>query len=116
MTYKINGVEITLQPTSGRWIPRRSLGIDGLGHPIYPALRSYELQWGLLSDVEYNQLQTFFDAVISTGTAVVDLPKYGDSTYAFYSYSGCTLSEPEPSRFFAEHYTDVGLIINKIQT
>jgi len=116
MTYKVNGVEITLQPTTGRWLGRAVLGVTGLAHPVYPSLRSYELVWGAMTPAEFNQLQTFFNAVITTGSAVVDLPQYGASTYTFYSYSGCALQEPEASVYFTEHQMDVTLIINKVQT
>src|SRR5512139_239587 len=103
MTYKVGGTEISIQPTSGRWIPRDVIEYDGNGHPIYPRLREFELRWQLLDDTTTNQLQTFFNSVGVTGSVVVDLPKYGDSTYAFYAYSGCVLNEPEFGRYFVEN-------------
>ena len=83
-TYAINGTDITLPPTSGRWLPKEPLGIDGNGRAIYSGVRQFELEWQLISPSEYYQLQTFFDAVGNTGTVVVDLPKYGASSYIFY--------------------------------
>ncbi len=48
MTYKIQGVEIQ-QPTSGQWVRRENLGINGLGNAIYPAVREFEMRW-VISD------------------------------------------------------------------
>lgn len=116
MTYEINGTEITLQPTTGRWIRRRSLGEDGAGHPIYPAIRQFELRWGVMTPSNYEQLQTFFETVVTTGTISATLPKYGDPTYTFYTYTGCVLDEPKPAEYFTEHITDVVLLIRNIHT
>lgn len=116
MVYKINNTELLLQPTVGRWVRRPELGIDGAAHPIYPAVREFYLSWIGMSPADYNQLQNFFETVITTGTASVDLPEYGGSTYTFKTYSGCTLSEPEFSSYFAEHQLDASMLIHNIQT
>jgi hypothetical protein len=116
MTYKINNTELSLQPSRGRWIPRQAVGIDGSGHPVYPGVRQFELVWELTDITDFNQLQVFFNTVISTGTAVASLPKYGASTYVFYDYSGCTLGEPEMGEYFTEHHTRVKLLIANIST
>lgn len=115
-TYAINGTELLLQPTSGKWIDRPIKGFDGNGHPIYPAVREFELTWQLISMTDVAQLQTFFNSVSSTGTAVVDLPKWQTAPYQFYSYSGTTLGEPVISEFFEQHETDVSLLIYGIRT
>lgn len=115
MTYKINGTALTLQPTTGNWRPRESFGDDGNGHPIYSAYREFEFSWGLASPAEQSQLQTFFDSVITTGTAVIEVPKYGDSTYTFQAYSGCVLREPQQSNYFAEHITNMRLLATQIK-
>jgi len=115
-TYAINGTELTLQPTEGRWMPRESLGFTGDGHPDYVGVREFELTWQLISANDVNQLQNFFDALGITGTAVVDIPKYRDANYKFESYSGCTLSEPQMSSYFEKHETDVTLLIYGIIT
>lgn len=113
---KIQGTLLNLQPSSHNWIPRNSLGIDGGGHPIYPSVREYELKWDLMSISEYDQLINFYNAVSSTGSVVVDLPRYNNSSYTFYSYTGCTLQEPEIGGFFEECVQDVTLLILKIRT
>lgn len=116
MTYKINGTEIFIQPTNGKWMPREPLDYSGNGHAIYPALRKFEIHWQLLDDTTVGQLQDFFDAVGQTGTVVVDLPEYGASTYAFFAYSGCILEEPKFGDYFVEHSKDVFLTVRNIRT
>src|SRR4030067_3047001 len=109
MPYKINGTEITLQPTTGQWLAREEIARDGNGHPIYPAIREFEMTWQLISPTNVNQLQTFFDSVNPTGTVVAELPRYAFSSYTFYAYSGCAMTEPEYSTYFNQNYQDVSL-------
>ena len=115
MTYKINGVEFTLQPTAGQWINPEPRGLDGNGHPIYPATREFDIRWGIMGQDEFYEILQFFDAVYITGSAVVDLPRYRSSTYEFFPYSGCVLYEPEISEYFAGNVTVVRLLISNIR-
>lgn len=115
MVYRVNGTELTLQPTSGQWMPREELGRNGFGHPVYPAVREYEIRWVLKSPAEINQIQGFFNALSNTGTAIVDLPQFTAATYAFVSYTGCILGEPQLGPFFDENYRDVVLVISNIR-
>ena len=115
-TYAVNGTDITLPPTSGRWMPRESLGIDGNGRAIYPGVREFELRWQLISPSDYNQLQTFFSSIGNTGTVVVDLPQYGAASYLFYSYTGCVLREPETGQYFTENQLSAFLLVTNIRT
>lgn len=115
-TYAINGVNFLLSPTDGRWENRDQIDFDGNGHPIYPAPRTFVLTWGLAAPSDVKQLIDTYNALGNTGTAVFDLPKWGASGYLFYSYSGCTMSEPQIGKYFNEHITDVSLQINKITT
>lgn len=114
-TFAINGTEIHC-PTTHKWLERANLGITGDGHRMYPAIRQYELRWNLLPPEDFNELQTFYNSVKSTGTVVVSLPQYGASTYEFYNYSGCTLVEPYHGGFFSEYYQDVVLLVENIRT
>lgn len=116
MTYKLNGVELLIQPTSGRWIPRTAIGRDGRGHPIYPGVREFEMRWDLMYPSGTSQLQVVFDQVIVTGSAVVDLPRYNYPTYEFYAYTGCVLNEPEINAYFAENVTSVVMFISNVAT
>ena len=113
-SYKVNGVAFTIQPTTGRWLSREALGIDGNGHPVYPGVREFEIRWGLVSPSEYFQIQNFYGSVSNTGTVAVTLPMYGADTWRFGNYSGCSLNEPEPSEFFNEYYTDVVMLVTNI--
>lgn len=115
MAYKINGTTITLQPTEGNWVNRERVAVDGNQHPIYPALREFELKWDLVSASEFNQLLGFFNAVGTTGTAVVTLPKYGNASWLFYDYSGCVLSEPELGAYFETYGQSVKLLVSRIR-
>jgi len=116
MVYRVNGTQLLIEPTSGRWLPREMFGLDGNGHPIYSALRQFEINFGMLSPAQQNQLQGFFDSVITTGTAVVELPEYGAPTYTFREYSGCVLREPEQEQYFVENISEVFLLITNIST
>lgn len=115
-TFAINGTELLLQPTTGRWIPRDIMGFTGDGHPDYVGVREFEMTWQLISVNDAYQLQNFFDTLGITGTAVVDLPKYRSATYIFESYSGCTIGEAEMDVYFEQHETSMTLLIYGIVT
>ena len=116
MSYKINGTTLTLQPETGKWSDNEQIGVDGNGHAIYSATREFELQWGVMSMSEWNELNGLFSAIGSTGTAVVELPQYAGSSWAFHEYSGTVLREPRVGDFFEQHVTDVTMLIVKIKT
>jgi len=115
-SYALNGTNLTLQPTEGRWGERDSFGMDGSGHPIYPSVRTFELSWELISTSELQQVINFFNAVGNTGTVVADLPQYGAAAYQFYAYSGCTLNEVMVGAYFQEYVQDTKLLILNIRT
>ena len=112
-TYAINGVQ--LYPTSGKWVKREDIGIDGAGHPVYPAVRVFELKWDYLTPAEFAALQALYSAVATTGTCVARLPRYAAAVYEYHNYSGCVLHEPEVGEFFEEHYSDVLLLVANIR-
>lgn len=118
-------VPLLTQPSSGQWMPRETLGVDGNGHAIYPALREFELTWDFMDLDTAHQLQDFYDDMEVTGTVVVDLPLFNSDsihhanlsdTYNFFSYSGCVLREPEFSQYFEYARGDVKLLIVRIRT
>lgn len=113
-TYAINGTDLSIQPTSGRWLPQNMVGINGNGIPIYPRVREFEIRWNLTDPALAEQVRGYFAALQFTGTVVVDLPKYASSTYQFYSYSGCSLYQPERGTYFAEHITDIVMVVGNI--
>ena len=116
MTYKINGVELTTQPTGGSWMPRRRLGVDGAGHSVYPATYDYEMRWQLQYPVDFQQLWDFYNTISVTGTVVVDLPAFATGTYEFCSYTGCIVHEPEMREYFNQHHADVFWLVSNIRT
>jgi hypothetical protein len=115
-TYAINGTDLVLQPTTGKWIPRDSLGFDGAGHPIYPGVRQFEMTFALEEPSDFYQVQNYYNMTMNTGTVVVDLPKYGANTYIFFSYTGCVLQEPYADEYFSEYHTNVTLLITNVRT
>jgi hypothetical protein len=116
MAYKINGTDLTLQPTEGKWVDREEVGKDGNGRVIYSAPREFEMKFNLSSPSDWAQMRNFFSAIGSTGTVVVDLPEYGASAYQFRAYSGCILNEPTTGPYFEEHIGDFKLIVSRIIT
>jgi len=114
-TYAINGTDLLLQPTSGRWIPTSPLGITGDGHPIYSSIHEFEINWTLTSQLDLDQIQDFRDMIWLTGTASVDLPSYRGSAYVFQTYSGCSIFEPERGVYYSDHTTDFRIVIGNIR-
>ena len=116
MTYKINGAELSLQPTTGKWMPRLFIDVDGNGYPVYSAVREFEMMFQVATPEDFQQLQNAFNSLGVTGTAVVDLPTYATGTYTFFPYSGCVLREPEMAEYFSEHHMNVRFVISSIRT
>lgn len=115
-SFGVNGINFILQPTDSQWGNREELGIDGGGHPIYPAFREYELSWALARPEDVKQLIDVYRSVGNTGSATFDLPEWGADGYKFVSYSGCTMNEPKVGKYFNEYITDVKLTIMKVRT
>lgn len=116
MTYAIAGSTFARQPTAGRWLPRQRLSFSGTGHGVYTGVREFEIRWQLVTPSDFNEIQAFFDAIGTTGTSVVSLPKYGSATYEFFDYTGCVIQEPEVNRYLTEHQQEVVLLITNIRT
>ena len=116
MTYRINGVALTLQPEEGAWKDRNILNLDGNGHPLYPAPRQFEMKWGLMSIAEFDQIYTFFLSQGVTGTSVVDLPRWHSVIYEDFSYTGCILQEPTIDKYNNTYMDGVRLVVTNIRT
>ena len=114
--FKINGTSLTHQPTDHRWRERDLLGLTGDGKPLYPAFREYELEWDFLTATEFNELQTYFNSIGITGSAVVSLPQYASASYSFFPYTGCVIGEPSYDSYFEEYYGGVRLLVSRIRT
>ena len=115
-SFAINGTNLSLQPTEFRWVDKDLLGKDGQGRPVYPSIGEFEMSWGLMSNSELKQLIDFSNAILSTGTAVVDLPKWGHPDYYFYSYSGTFITAPSVGAYFNTYVTNVKLTVTNIGT
>jgi len=116
MTFKINSVPFIIQPSSHHWVSRPSLGFDGGGHPMYVAVRSYEMSWDMMSSTGAMQLQGFYNQCSVSGTVIVDLPSYQAGSYVFKSYTGCVLQEPSFDTYFNEFEQTLKLVVNNIRT
>ena len=114
-TYAINGTAFLLPPTKSNWEVRDTLGRDGNNRPIYPAFRDYNFSWDIMSTTEINQI---INAQLSsvTGTLVMDLPKWGDTTYQFFSYSGTIANEPSVGEYFTTYVMNVSWKISNVRT
>lgn len=115
MPYKLNGIELQVQPTTGQWIAKDIFGIAGDGRAMYPGVRQFELRWQTLDPSGTAQLQNFY-LMGTTGTMVADLPKYADPAYGFYSYTGVSVHEIELDEYFNGYYLGVVLLITNVRT
>ena len=115
-SYSINNTNFIDQPSTGKWLPRKSLGYDGYGHPIYPAVYDFELDWDIISPAGFQQMEGFYLAS-ATGTVVANLPQYGLNDYVLFPYSGCTLDEVSVDSYIAiEGYiTKIKQLIHNIR-
>ena len=116
MTFKVNGVPFVLQPSTHHWVSRPSLGYDGGGHPMYVAVRSYEMSWDYINATGAAQLQSFYNLCSVSGSVIMDLPQYGVSTYGFQSYTGCVMEEPTFDTYFDTFQQTLKLVVNNIRT
>lgn len=115
--YGLNGVSI--KPTVGRWV-HQPVDVDGGGRAIYPETYSFELEWNFTTFDEWWSTQDVWDGLRSSGTAVVQLPAHPASLaqgapFQYYEYSGVTINEPEVGPYFAEHPSDMKLLISNIR-
>lgn len=114
-TYAINGVDLGLMPSTGRWLVRQSIGIDGDGRSIYPAYRDFEMTFDLISTSDLDTLLTY-QKYSTTGTVSVDLPQWSNSSYSFATYSGTVIDDIETGEYFMGYFSNVRMRIRKIRT
>ncbi len=115
-SYGFNGTNLTLQPTTGKYVERSSYGIDGGGHGIYPAVRNFELYWQLIDPADAQQIINFYNLVGSTGVVTSCLPQWGAADFRFTNYSGTTLMEPTVGEYFQGFITEVRMLILNVRT
>lgn len=114
-SFAINGVKLDLQPSEFQWQEPELINRDGNGRAVYPAFRSFVMKWGIMSTSELAQLVNYFNYTAATGTAVLDLPQWGNSGYYFYSYSGTYMNHPTVGMYFNQYVQDVELLITGIR-
>ena len=114
-SYGVNGIKLTLQPSQGVWEGLDIIGFDGDGRPIYPSVGEFTLSWGLMSTSELKQINDIYLSVSNTGTVVTELPKWGDTDYLYYAYSGTIVDRPTVGEYFMGYVTNVALVIGKIR-
>lgn len=115
-SYALNNTDLTLQPTTGKWMDRTNYGVDGGGHPVYSQLRSFELTWELISPSDAKQIIDTYNLVGNTGTVVACLPEWGTLEYQFRNYSGVTMQEPSVGTYFQGFIQTVRLLLLNIRT
>lgn len=115
-TIGFNGTTLSIQPTSGKWVNKELIGVDGSGRGIYPAYRDFELKWDFLTPAEFNEIYTFFQAIGQTGTVVATLPQFNATEYQFYNYSGCVLRELQAEEYWQNYISSASLLIVRILT
>ena len=116
MTYKINGTDLLLQPSSGKWVDRDELDRDGNGHSIYPPVYNFELSWELMDLDSFYQLQGFYQNTLVTGSVVAELPDRYANSWSFKGYTGCIMQEPTRDNFWEEYVQGVKLLLVNIRT
>jgi hypothetical protein len=112
--YKINGIEVA-DPMSGEWVPNRPLDTSGEGRPVYSPLREFRIRWNLMSIADLDELRDEWEKDQATGTVTVDLPDLKQSSYAFRTFSGCHLEEPQAGQYFEQYASDIVLVVTSIR-
>lgn len=115
-TYAVNGIDLLLKPTSGKWVERTQYGMDGGAHPVYAQNRSFELTWQLISPSDAQQIINFYNLVSNTGTVTACLPQWGAADFRFVNYSGTTLEEPRVGEYFMGFIQEVSLLVVNVNT
>ena len=84
-TFAINGTNFLLPPTESGWVGRNDFGIDGGGHPIYPAMREFEISWGLAHPTDVKQIIDAYKIGYDEGLQIItkyeNVEDYYTSTY-----------------------------------
>lgn len=115
-SYGFNGIDLTLQPSTGKWMERTDYGFDGNGHPIYSQFRQFELKWELISTNDAQQIISLYNTVGNTGTLTSCLPDWGNANFTFRNYSGTTLQDPTVGEYFQGYIQSVTLLVVNART
>ena len=100
-----NGTGLMLPPTTAGWMEQESIGTNGAGYQIYPALREFQMTFNLTSQNEWFELRNYFNMVGTTGTLVATLPDIDNNTFAYKNYTGVILRQPTMQEYFNEEWS-----------
>jgi len=111
-----NGTGLMLQPTTAGWVVQDTLGINGAGAGVYPALREFQMTFNLTSQGELFELINYFNQVSVTGSLTATLPAWGTNTFQYRDYSGTILRQPEMTEYFAEEWSSQVKLVLLVRT
>ena len=85
--YKINGIDLKTQPSTGQYLERKQVGIDGEGRAIYVPTYAFMMRWDAMTVEDFDQLFDFWNTTSSTGTTSQDArnPKFSPRSLALSS-------------------------------
>lgn len=112
----LNGTPFLQQPTDHNWIERESIGVDGNGVSVLVAPRQYQMKWDFLDTDAFQDINNQYIAQGITGSVVVTLPTWVGNPYQFTNYSGCIIRELAFDNYFQNWYSNVRLLIVRINT
>ena len=89
------------------------MGVDGQRRPLYQPTRRYELEWGIMSTLQFNQLCDFYEEISVTGTITVVPPRWCGDSWTGTVYTAL-LEEPVSDSYWEKHHLRVRLGIVKV--
>ena len=114
--YKINGIAVPHPPTKVEWGERKDVGVDGNNRNIYSPVRTFNMQWDVLSFKEFKDLHDLWNLVETSGSVAAELPEYtGGDFDTFKTYVSCTITEPK-GNMDNKYFTNVQMVIRNITT
>jgi hypothetical protein len=114
--YKLNGVNVPVQPSESRWVAPTPLGEDGNGHPIYPEIYEFEMHWGVLEPAEWTSIYGFFYLAGTTGTTTATIQCFtGTTVDEDATYTGCIVRQPERGNLIAGYILNSQVVISGIR-
>jgi hypothetical protein len=112
--YKINGVELPLEPTQAAWKDRRVLGYDGNNVAIYEPTYTFVMAWDAVGPDVFYALRQFWLSLQSTISIPVTIPAKENIAYVFETYTGCVVDEPVSQAFFVKFLLRVTMNVRNI--
>lgn len=115
--YKINDVTLG-QPTQVRWILPPVKGVDGTGMKRYGPYHTFELNWNLMNETDFNVLMEIWRGHYNSGTASITVPEYNiigaDWATGFVTYTGTYMDRPEYGNYNNTYHQNVKVTLRRI--